>query len=150
MCCCTCAVIVAWQLNVHVGYFDTALIFFRMIYNNYLYSTYLFQYLTIPKKEVVNVNFRSYWNTGVFYTFDFIANIPAHTAGIKDYIVGFATSPPAIPAKASEELQKSEETRSEENQPESLREEDKTPLPLIENVDSVPPEEGSNTAEKSE
>ena len=52
-----------------------------------------FQYLQLPKKDDVNVNFRSYWNSGVFYTFDFIANIPSKVGNLKDYIVDFASSP---------------------------------------------------------
>ncbi|XP_050719676.1 MICOS complex subunit MIC13-like [Eriocheir sinensis] len=53
------------------------------------------KYLKLPKKEDVNINFRSYWNTGVFYTFDFIANLPSKVVNLKDYVVDFASSPPA-------------------------------------------------------
>lgn len=54
---------------------------------------FFFQYLHLPKKEDVNINFRSYWNTGVFYTFDFIANLPSKVVSLKDYVVDFASSP---------------------------------------------------------
>lgn len=69
----------------------------------------LFQYLQLPKKDDVNVNFRSYWNSGVFYTFDFIANIPSKVGNLKDYIVDFASSPPAD-KKENEAPNKTEET----------------------------------------
>lgn len=58
-------------------------------------NSFVFQYLKLPKKEDVNINFRSYWNTGVFYTFDFIANLPSKIVSLKDYVADFASSPPA-------------------------------------------------------
>ncbi|KAG0720863.1 MICOS complex subunit MIC13 QIL1 [Chionoecetes opilio] len=67
------------------------------------------KYLNLPKKEDVNINFRSYWNTGVFYTFDFVANVPSKVVSLKDYVVDFATSPPAV-AKKGDETSKAEES----------------------------------------
>ncbi|XP_071523926.1 MICOS complex subunit MIC13 [Panulirus ornatus] len=87
------------------------------------------KYLQLPKKEVVNVNFRSYWNSGVFTTFDFIANLPENVVGIKDSIIEFVTSP-SIPAKQNEELQKLEEKESEDiHQEASIPVEDVTLAP---------------------
>ncbi|XP_045121681.1 MICOS complex subunit MIC13-like [Portunus trituberculatus] len=67
------------------------------------------KYLQLPKKDDVNVNFRSYWNSGVFYTFDFIANIPSKVGNLKDYIVDFASSP-HVDKKENEAPSKTEET----------------------------------------
>lgn len=72
-------------------------------------NTFPFQYLHLPKKEDVNINFRSYWNTGVFYTFDFIANLPSKVVGLKDYLVDFASSP-STDAKQNEQPPKVEES----------------------------------------
>ncbi|KAK8385446.1 hypothetical protein O3P69_016338 [Scylla paramamosain] len=66
------------------------------------------KYLQLPKKDDVNVNFRSYWNSGVFYTFDFIANLPSKVGNLKDYIVDFASSP--ADKKENEAPSKAEET----------------------------------------
>lgn len=71
----------------------------------------VFQYLHLPKKEDVNINFRSYWNTGVFYTFDFIANLPSKVVNLKDYFVDFATSPPGD-GKQDEQAEKVEESKA--------------------------------------
>ncbi|XP_063600559.1 uncharacterized protein LOC134776743 [Penaeus indicus] len=68
------------------------------------------KYLQLPKKEDVNINFRSYWNTGVFYSFDFIANIPTKIVGLKDSAVGFVSS------SFASEKPKEEESKPEESQ----------------------------------
>nr|XP_045625204.1 MICOS complex subunit MIC13-like [Procambarus clarkii] len=90
------------------------------------------KYLHLPKKDDVNVNFRSYWNTGVFYTFDFIANLPTKVVGIKDSIVDFASSPP-VSAKQSEEHHKRDGAKLEESHP-------KTDLPEEIVASSIPHE----------
>ncbi|XP_042855745.1 uncharacterized protein LOC122242517 [Penaeus japonicus] len=68
------------------------------------------KYLQLPKKEDVNINFRSYWNTGVFYTFDFIANIPSKVTGLKDSAVDLVSS------SLASEKPKEEEIKAEESQ----------------------------------
>ncbi|KAK8747510.1 hypothetical protein OTU49_016428 [Cherax quadricarinatus] len=106
------------------------------------------KYLHLPKKEDVNVNFRSYWNSGVFYTFDFIANIPTKVIGIKDAILDFASSPP-VSAKQSENPHKTEETVLEEKQPNKNPPElDVTSAVPQETLDSMPPEVPPQTNEK--
>lgn len=74
-------------------------------------NPFVFQYLHLPKKEDVNINFRSYWNAGVFYTFDFIANLPSKVINLKDYVVDFASSPSVSDKK--EESEKVEESNAE-------------------------------------
>ena len=73
-----------------------------------------FQYLQLPKKEEVNINFRSYWNAGVFYTFDFIANIPSKVVGLKDYMVDFASSPSTENKPEASKIEESAAVLSEE------------------------------------
>ncbi|XP_027235910.1 uncharacterized protein QIL1 isoform X2 [Penaeus vannamei] len=68
------------------------------------------KYLQLPKKEDVNINFRSYWNTGIFYTFDFIANIPTKIIGLKDSTVDFISS------SFASEKPKEVESKPEESQ----------------------------------
>lgn len=74
-------------------------------------NSFVFQYLKLPKKEDVNINFRSYWNTGVFYTFDFIANVPSKIVSLKDYVADFASSPPAD-GKQEEQAGNAEESKT--------------------------------------
>ncbi|KAK3865151.1 hypothetical protein Pcinc_029220 [Petrolisthes cinctipes] len=73
------------------------------------------KYLHFPKKDDVNINFRSYWNTGVFYTFDFVANFPSKVGSLKDYIVDFASSPPGDVSK-NEEVQKTDDNITEKKE----------------------------------
>lgn len=73
-------------------------------------SAFVLQYLHLPKKEDVNINFRSYWNAGVFYTFDFVANLPSKVVSLKDYAMDFASSPPAD--KQDEQPGKAEESKA--------------------------------------
>merc|ERR1712106_103831 len=56
----------------------------------------------LPKKDDENVNFRSYWNSGVFWTFGTIADFPSKVISLKDTVVGFATSPSPLPAAPAE------------------------------------------------
>merc|ERR1712128_189367 len=58
--------------------------------------------LPLPKKDDENVNFRSYWNSGVFWTFGTIADFPSKVISLKDTVVGFATSPSPLPAAPAE------------------------------------------------
>jgi len=59
--------------------------------------------LPIPKADDANVNYRSYWNSGVFWTFRTIADFPSKVIGLKDYIFDFATPPPPLPSVESTE-----------------------------------------------
>ncbi|XP_064088769.1 MICOS complex subunit MIC13-like [Macrobrachium nipponense] len=77
------------------------------------------KYLLLPKPDDVNVNFRSYWNSGVFYTFDFVANIPQKIGNVKNMVVGFVSSSAQSSSPADtpkpEATSKTEETPAEEN-----------------------------------
>jgi len=55
----------------------------------------------LPKKDDVNVNFRSYWNAGVFWTFGTIADLPSKVIGLKDSLFQFASPPPPLPVENS-------------------------------------------------
>ncbi|KAG7156471.1 uncharacterized protein LOC121853717 [Homarus americanus] len=108
------------------------------------------KYLQLPKKDDVNINFRSYWNTGIFYTFDFIANLPSKIVRLKDVIIDFATSPP-VPDKQNEQQLKAEETNMEESQlPPSTPVDDVTATPPQDSVDSPPPLVPHQADEKSD
>jgi len=58
----------------------------------------------LPKKDDENVNFRSYWNSGVFWTFGTIADFPSKVISLKDSVVGFATSPAPLPSATPAEV----------------------------------------------
>jgi len=60
--------------------------------------------LPLPKKDDENVNFRSYWNSGVFWTFGTIADFPSKVISLKDSVVGFATSPAPLPSATPAEV----------------------------------------------
>ncbi|XP_066953854.1 MICOS complex subunit MIC13 [Macrobrachium rosenbergii] len=76
------------------------------------------KYLLLPKPDDVNVNFRSYWNSGVFYTFDFVANVPQKIGNVKNMVVGFVSSSAQSSSPADtpkpEATSKTEETPAEE------------------------------------
>merc|ERR1719209_145763 len=60
--------------------------------------------LPLPKKDDENVNFRSYWNSGVFWTFGTIADFPSKVISLKGSVVGFATSPAPLPSATPAEV----------------------------------------------
>ncbi|KAK7086624.1 hypothetical protein SK128_022763 [Halocaridina rubra] len=66
------------------------------------------KYLTLPKTDDVNINFRSYWNSGVFFVFDFLANLPSKMIGLKDSAVGLVSS--ATSSKSDESTPTTEES----------------------------------------
>lgn len=68
--------------------------------------------LPLPKADDENVNYRSYWNSGVFWTFGTIADFPSKVISLKDYLFDFASSPPPLPSTEVIE-QKVQEVTSE-------------------------------------
>merc|ERR1711970_1511391 len=59
--------------------------------------------LPLPKADDTNINYRSYWNSGVFWTFGTIADSPSKVISLKDYLLDFASSPPPLPSAESTE-----------------------------------------------
>ncbi|XP_076051581.1 uncharacterized protein LOC143031518 [Oratosquilla oratoria] len=115
----------------------------------------------LPKKDDVNVNFRSHWNTGIFYTFDFLANLPGKVGSLKDYTVDLLTPAPA-PAPAPPESSDGSDAKQEEKapEPEAVPVEETSPSPpppappAEENppaaVEEVVTTEGSGDGDKKE
>ncbi|XP_068247360.1 MICOS complex subunit MIC13 [Palaemon carinicauda] len=107
------------------------------------------KYSLLPKPDVVNVNFRSYWNSGVFYTFDFVANIPEKIGNVKNTVVDFVSS--STQTKASSETPKTEDTPQTEDTPKT----EETPAQeILETAappeDVIPPPDVPISEEKTE
>ena len=56
----------------------------------------------VPNVDTSDISFKRYWNSAVFYTFDFLIDSPNKIASVSNYVVDNVSSLMAEESKSSE------------------------------------------------